>query len=157
MSSQSRGSSFPPSSDLAPSSTWDRITTWASEHKAVVYTAVGVAVVVSGAGVIYYLSDSKPKDHPSEKKKSSKKAKRKSAQDKEPQQDQGQAREAEQRKLTQYVRFQGGAHGILAEQPPPRVQADPLEGIPEIDETTVDTLSDQVSSTSNRFLLAYSC
>lgn len=35
---------------------WDRITTWASENKAVVYTAAGVAVVATGAGVIYFLN-----------------------------------------------------------------------------------------------------
>jgi hypothetical protein len=45
---------------------WDRITTWASEHKAVVYTVAGVAVVVTGAGVVYYLQNSvraRPKSH----------------------------------------------------------------------------------------------
>ncbi|KAF1734385.1 Mitochondrial import receptor subunit tom70 [Beauveria bassiana] len=47
----------------APSSTWDRITSWASENKAVVYTIAGVAVVITGAGAVYYLnSDSKSKD-----------------------------------------------------------------------------------------------
>lgn len=40
-----------------PSSVWDRISTWASENKAVVYTIAGVAVVVTGAGVVYYLAD----------------------------------------------------------------------------------------------------
>lgn len=40
------------------SSVWDRITTWAGENKAVVYTVAGVAVVVTGAGVAYYLTDS---------------------------------------------------------------------------------------------------
>ena len=39
-----------------PSSTWDRITSWVSENKAVVYTIAGVAVVVTGAGVVYYLN-----------------------------------------------------------------------------------------------------
>lgn len=34
---------------------WDRLTTWASDNKAVVYTVAGVAVVVTGAGVAYYL------------------------------------------------------------------------------------------------------
>lgn len=38
---------------------WDRLSTWVSENKAVVYTIAGVAVVISGAGVIYYLSDSR--------------------------------------------------------------------------------------------------
>ena len=40
------------------SSLWDRVTTWASENKAVVYTIAGVAIVVTGAGVAYYLTDS---------------------------------------------------------------------------------------------------
>ena len=38
---------------------WDRVSSWASENKAVVYTIAGVAVVVTGAGAVYYLkSDS---------------------------------------------------------------------------------------------------
>ncbi len=40
----------------ADSSFWDRISAWASENKAVVYTIAGVAVVVTGAGVVYYLN-----------------------------------------------------------------------------------------------------
>jgi import receptor subunit TOM70 len=39
------------------SSLWDRMSAWASEHKAVVYTIAGVAIVVTGAGVAYYLTD----------------------------------------------------------------------------------------------------
>lgn len=35
---------------------WDRITSWASENKTVVYTIAGVAVVFTGAGVVYYLN-----------------------------------------------------------------------------------------------------
>ena len=38
------------------SSLLDRISTWVSENKAVVYTIAGVAVVVTGAGAIYYLN-----------------------------------------------------------------------------------------------------
>jgi hypothetical protein len=45
-------------SSTPSSSVWDRISTWASEHKAVVYTIAGVAVVVTGAGVAYYLTES---------------------------------------------------------------------------------------------------
>ncbi|RYP06952.1 hypothetical protein DL764_002839 [Monosporascus ibericus] len=37
-------------------SVWDRITNWASENKAIVYTIAGVAVVFTGAGVVYYLN-----------------------------------------------------------------------------------------------------
>lgn len=47
---------------LAPStsqsSLWERISTWASENKAIVYTIAGVVVAVTGAGVVYYLTDS---------------------------------------------------------------------------------------------------
>ncbi len=64
---------------------WDRLSTWASENKAVVYTIAGVAVVISGAGVVYYLSDSRriPKESTAEQeKKPSKKAKRKAKKEK---------------------------------------------------------------------------
>lgn len=38
------------------SSLWDRVSTWASDNKAVVYTVAGVAVVVTGAGIVYYMN-----------------------------------------------------------------------------------------------------
>ncbi|KAH8160375.1 hypothetical protein CIB48_g7872 [Xylaria polymorpha] len=39
------------------SSVWDRLTNWTSENKTLVYTIAGVAVVATGAGVVYYLND----------------------------------------------------------------------------------------------------
>lgn len=39
----------------ADSSMWDRVSTWVSENKAIVYTVAGVAVVITGAGAVYYL------------------------------------------------------------------------------------------------------
>ena len=56
-------------------SLWDRISKWVSENKALVYTVAGVAVVVTSAGVVYYLNDSskstkKPVSPSTEKKKS---------------------------------------------------------------------------------------
>lgn len=45
-------------SSSSSSTLWERISTWASENKAIVYTVAGVAVVATGAGVVYYLSDS---------------------------------------------------------------------------------------------------
>lgn len=80
---------------------WDRITTWASENKAIVYTIAGVAVVVSGAGVVYYLSDSRKgeKDEAAEeKKRASKKERRKAKKDKEKDRGQPEAREAPKEK-----------------------------------------------------------
>ncbi len=52
---------MPPATPVAipaDSSLWDRISTWVSEHKAVVYTIAGVAVVVTTAGAVYYISNS---------------------------------------------------------------------------------------------------
>lgn len=59
------------------SSVWDRVSSWVSENKAVAYTIAGTVVVVTGAGVIYYLSDSRPKSSSTEEKKKSKKERRK--------------------------------------------------------------------------------
>ena len=64
------------SAATSSSSFWDNITTWASEHKAVVYTIAGVTIVVTGVGVAYYLSDpsssQKSQDSGTSKKKSKK-------------------------------------------------------------------------------------
>lgn len=65
---------------------WDRLSKWASENKAIVYTIAGVAVVVTGAGVIYYRSGSQTSDSESiseEKKRISKKERRKAKKEKE--------------------------------------------------------------------------
>jgi len=52
------GRSVPDFGSSTPPSVWERISTWASENKALVYTIAGVAVVVTGAGIAYYLTDS---------------------------------------------------------------------------------------------------
>jgi mitochondrial import receptor subunit TOM70 len=69
--SESTPLSAPPTQLQAPSSLWDRVSTWVSENKVAAYTIAGTVVVVTGAGAIYYLSDSK-KPAPTEKKKSKK-------------------------------------------------------------------------------------
>ena len=58
-------------SEQSSASVWDRITNWVSDNKAAVYTIAGVAVVVTGAGVVYYLNDN-TKSTPSVPKKSKK-------------------------------------------------------------------------------------
>lgn len=66
--------------ESSSASVWDRITSWVSENKAVVYTIAGVAVVVTGAGVVYYLNDprkptpSAPKKSKNQRRKEKKKA-----------------------------------------------------------------------------------
>jgi import receptor subunit TOM70 len=69
--------------DAASSSLWDRISSWASENKALVYTIAGVTLVVTAAGVVYYTTSSDVKASGAEsssgagKAKANKKAKRK--------------------------------------------------------------------------------
>lgn len=60
-----------------PPSVWERLSTWASENKALVYTIAGVAVVVTGAGAVYYLTDSRKSAVAEEKRRASKKERRK--------------------------------------------------------------------------------
>lgn len=59
------------------SSVWDRVSKWVSENKALVYTIAGVGVVVTSAGVVYYLSDSSKADASSSAHKKSKNQRRK--------------------------------------------------------------------------------
>ena len=66
-----------PSATASTASLWDRLTTWASENKAIVYTIAGTAVVITGAGAIFYFSDSRrTKTTPSTERKKSKKERR---------------------------------------------------------------------------------
>jgi mitochondrial import receptor subunit TOM70 len=58
--------------DASSSSLWDRVSTWVSENKAAAYTIAGTVVIVTSAGVIYYLSDSKKNKSPSTPRKSKK-------------------------------------------------------------------------------------
>ncbi|KAI9649448.1 TOM (translocase of outer membrane) complex component [Ciborinia camelliae] len=104
------------------SSVWDRITTWASENKAVVYTIAGVAVVVSGAGVAYYLLDSKDSTSTQSVSKKSKEKRRRKKEEK---------KEADVEK------------GTTPPATKPKAPVETLDELPEVDETTVGSLSDQ--------------
>ena len=84
------------SSNISSLPLWDRVTLWASENKAIVYTIAGVAVAITGAGVAYHLSDSGSKDSGTEKKRSTKEKKRKAKQEKDKSQGQSDSRQAEQ-------------------------------------------------------------
>lgn len=115
------------SSQSSSLSLWDRITAWASENKAVVYTLAGVVVVASGAGVIYYLSDPGKDSGAGDKKRASKKERRKAKKERE--RDQPEAREAPK---------QTESKDKVA-----TIESDPLEDLPNIDESTVGSLSDE--------------
>ncbi|KAI9735826.1 MAG: TOM (translocase of outer membrane) complex component [Cirrosporium novae-zelandiae] len=118
-------SSVPTSSS---GSVLDRISSWASEHKAVVYTIAGVAVVVTGAGVVYYLrdtgSDSKVSGGTgaSEDKKKSKKERRK-----------------EKERARGKADSPSKTEGVAAKS----AKVEPEEELPQVDETTVGALSEE--------------
>ncbi|RJE22672.1 import receptor [Aspergillus sclerotialis] len=102
------------------SSVWDRISKWVSENKALVYTIAGVAVVVTSAGVVYYLSDSSRTGQvppPSDKKKS-KNQRRK------------EKKKAEEEKKAK------------VEDEKSSKKAEESEELPEVDEATVGQLSE---------------
>ncbi|KAK4121396.1 mitochondrial precursor protein [Parathielavia appendiculata] len=114
----------------ADSSLWDRISTWVSEHKAVVYTIAGVAVVVTTAGAVYYVRSSSSQEPKDTQPKLSKKERRKRKQ---------AEREAEAQKAS--------APAKEAEAPAPAAAkaaaVESADELPEIDENTVQTLTEQ--------------
>jgi import receptor subunit TOM70 len=103
----------------ASSGLWDRLSNWVSENKAVVYTIAGVAVVVTGAGAVYYLSDSKTSTDSTPKLSTKERRKRKEAERK--------AAETEQQAPP------------AAKAPQASVQSE--SELPEVDETTVLSLT----------------
>ncbi|OLN85578.1 Mitochondrial import receptor subunit tom70 [Colletotrichum chlorophyti] len=105
---------------------WDRITSWASENKAVVYTAAGVAVVATGAGVIYFLnSDSKKESTP----KLSKKERRK-------------RKEAERKAAAAETEKSTSAEPAASAEPK-AVTVETADELPEISETTVESFTQE--------------
>ncbi|DAA75611.1 TPA_exp: Uncharacterized protein A8136_1685 [Trichophyton benhamiae CBS 112371] len=104
-------------------SVWDRISSWASENKALVYTIAGVAVVVTSAGVVYYLSDTgRPTQvsGQSGEKRKSKKERRKE-------------KKAEQEKKA-----------ATSEKSEPKAATEQApEELPDVDESNVDSLPAQ--------------
>lgn len=157
--------------DSTTSSVWDRISNWVSENKALVYTIAGVAVVVTSAGVVYYLSDSSsPAAKASISATEKKKAKNQKRKEK---------KRAEEAKAKGSGQDGMSFHGWIVSNtptytpipttvslPPLRLREkkkkkkkteltcsftdktkkaeEPAEEIPEVDETTVGQLSDEV-------------
>ncbi|KAK8157971.1 mitochondrial precursor proteins import receptor [Phyllosticta citrichinensis] len=103
-------------------SLWDRISTWASEHKAVVYTIAGVTVLVTGAGAVYYFTsdNSSSKQETPQSKKNKKQKERKRAK-----------KAAEEEK----------AREEATATKKPSVSDESEEELPEVDEATAAALS----------------
>ncbi|MCJ1307657.1 TOM (translocase of outer membrane) complex component [Agyrium rufum] len=129
-----------PNASISPSSSfWDRITTWASENKALVYTIAGVAVVVTGAGAVYYFSDSRPSGASTgteEKRKASKKERRKAKKEKETEKDGSSAEKA--------VPSETSETPAAPVKQQPTVEAEtPDSSLPQVDESNVDSFTDE--------------
>ncbi|KAL8732190.1 MAG: hypothetical protein Q9166_002937 [cf. Caloplaca sp. 2 TL-2023] len=110
---------------------WDRLSTWASENKTVVYTIAGIAVVVTGAGIVYYISDSRTSSRESgldENKRASKKDRRKAKKEKDKEQTQPQAKVVPEQ---------------ASKQKTPTVESNTSEDLPQVDPSTVESLPDQ--------------
>ncbi|KAL5333369.1 hypothetical protein BJX70DRAFT_381260 [Aspergillus crustosus] len=111
-------------------SVWDRISKWVSENKALVYTVAGVAVVVTSAGVVYYLSDSnrpeKSAGTSSPEKKKSKNQRRK------------EKKKAEEEKKAQTS---------IPDDKTAKATEAPSEDIPDVDEATVGQLDEETRKT----------
>ncbi|KKK18241.1 import receptor subunit tom-70 [Aspergillus ochraceoroseus] len=112
-------------SSSSSASVWDRISKWVSENKALVYTIAGVAVVVTSAGVVYYLSDSSrpgQSSHTPEKKKSKNQRRR-------------EKKKAEEEKKAKASSVQ--------DEPAVKKVEEPSDEIPEVDEATVGQLDEE--------------
>ena len=98
-----------------------------AENKAAAYTIAGVAVVITGAGVVYYLSDPRRSISGQDKKRPSKKERRKAKQEREKEHTRSDAESAPVE----------AARAVT-------VESDPVEDIPQIDKSSVERLSVKV-------------
>ncbi|KAI4854923.1 hypothetical protein E4T45_03646, partial [Aureobasidium sp. EXF-8846] len=126
-----QAASLPTFTKLEPSSSfYDRITSWAAEHKAAVYTIAGITLVATGAGIYYYTSETPPPtpqdlEAAAEKKKARKENKKakKNAQ-----------REQKSPVLTPETKPQ---------EKPQAATVQSEDDLPEVTESTVASLSDE--------------
>lgn len=108
------------------SSLWDRISSWASDHKGVVYTVAGLTLVVGAGGAIYYFSDDK-KDASTTTPSSKRKNKR----------DRKKAKERAEKEAAK-------EQETKAEPKKASVAEAAEDELPEVDENIVGSLSEEV-------------
>lgn len=112
----------------ADSSLWDRISTWASDNKAIVYTIAGVAVVITGAGAVYYIRNSSTSEDDGPKLSKKERRKRK----------QLEREEAEKKAAAP------AAEPAVGATPQPQVaKVEGSDELPEVNETTVQRFTEQ--------------
>lgn len=110
----------------ADSSIWDRVSNWVSENKAVVYTIAGVSVVITTAGVVYYLRKGSEQKESGPKLSKKERRKRKQA-EKEEAEKAATAAKTEEAAPTQ----------------PKAAAVESADELPEIDEESVVRLSEE--------------
>jgi mitochondrial import receptor subunit TOM70 len=150
MSSESVSINASSPSGSTSSSVWDRLSTWATENKAVVYTIAGTAVVITGAGVVYYLSEARKNKKgtsiPGEKRKSKReRRKEKRAAEEEQVKSVPSSIKDEEAGMCFHNPHLRVLIFVAPAAPAPKVAAVEAEDeLPQIDETTVDSFSQEV-------------
>lgn len=110
------------------SSLWDRLSSWAAENKGVVYTIAGVTLVVGAGGAIYYLSSDSRQDGSATASNKRKK-----------QRDRKRAKERDEKKPVLEE-----AKAPSTEPKTASVAATTEDELPDVDESSVAALSDEV-------------
>jgi import receptor subunit TOM70 len=111
-------------------SLWDRISSWASENKGVVYTIAGITLVVGAGGAVYYFSSDSRQNNTAASNKRKKQRDRKRAKERA---DNGPAKDNEKAAST-------------SESKKTTVTAADEQELPDVDESSVGALSDEVSA-----------
>jgi hypothetical protein len=151
MSSETTPIKAASSSATSSSSILDRLGTWASENKAVVYTIAGTAVVITGAGVVYYLSESRKNNKgasvSAEKRKSKKERRKEKKAAEEGNRATSTAKDEEAGNSFYAVPAIPTDSPAIAPAPaaPKVATVEAEDDVPQIDETTVDSFSQEVA------------
>ncbi len=129
--------------DASSSSFLDRVSNWVSENKAVAYTIAGTVVIFSSAGVIYYLSEAQKSKVPPSPRKSKKERRKEKKEAEEAQKKAGITLKDEEAGMLVPSRDSQCTNTRIAPvSRTPKVESE--DELPQIDETTVDSFSQEV-------------
>lgn len=142
--------------DSGSTTVWDRVSNWAAEHKAVVYTVAGVTLVVTAGGLVYYLNQndtrgSAPSPGSSTTSSSKKKNKKKKAKKEAEKETQPILEETKPGMPSGKIRKIGADNSAETKQP--SVAATAEDELPDVSEQTVGTLSPEVCVTVEYLIL----
>ena len=127
------------------SSLWDRLSNWASENKGIVYTIAGVTLVVGAGGAIYYFNSSDSSTDASTPAGNKRKKQRERRREKERAAKETAAKDEPKTgvQLHEEIEKKGGADQAT-EPKKASVVATSEDELPEVDESTVGALSEEV-------------